>query len=165
MKRLLDVLVIEGNPDTRRILIDSLQADPRIDVDSASTLREGASKAARLRENAVLVDLDISGETNTIAVTAIRHLASGATIVAITGAGEEQQKAALAAGADAVIQKNSPDSVGLRLVTKLREAVISHAHAASYQPVLDSLDSMDVIVADAKAATENELAARLAARV
>lgn len=116
------VLVVDDEPDLRRLLRWLLEIDERCDGiaeadDGESALRE----AERIAPNAVILDFMLGDETAADVLPSLRAACPSARIVVYTAAPERAEAAGVIdAGADAVAAKagaNIDDIIDMALIT------------------------------------------------
>jgi DNA-binding NarL/FixJ family response regulator len=136
MHRLLNVMVVEDDPTLRHLFAESLRDDPDINTHEMGTIEEAARASLAERQFVVLLDPGLSDSSGLEGLFILHQTAPGAVVVFITGSDELIQPAK-DAGADAVIIKGSPESVGAGLIKAVRNAVIARDHKRQFAPLME----------------------------
>ncbi len=148
--RPIRAIVIEDDTDLRNAFVETLNHAPGITATSAENIVDGTITAMKEPSLVVLVDLGLSDARREEAVVVLKNKVPMATIVVVTGADDDVQQAALAAGAHAVIQKGGPHSFGEGLISTIREAVLEHESQLRFKPLTESLARIQKIVDQVK---------------
>ena len=132
MSRLLKVIVVEDNPELCTLYADCLNSDPNITTVKAHNLAEAVALCQKEPQVVILADLTLPDATGVQAM-ALRKEAPGATFIVITG-DMNAADAAKDAGAEAVIVKGDPESIGSGLIRTVRNCVTAHEMKLLFAP-------------------------------
>lgn len=138
MHRLLKAIVMEDDPVLCKLFADTLEKDDRITAEVAHDLPEAIGICQRERQVVLLVDLSVPGARGMQAVTDLRKILPGATLIVITG-NPDAEIDAKKAGAHAVIIKGSPQSFGDGLIWAVRMAVMARDNELLFQPAMNAV--------------------------
>ncbi|HEV2755158.1 MAG TPA: ATP-binding protein [Actinomycetota bacterium] len=100
------VVYVEDNESNARLVQRALAARPGVRLDVAATAAEGLERAAALRPDLVLLDMNLPDADGLEVLKALKATAAGTPVVVVSAAAtSDQRTAALAAGADSYLTK------------------------------------------------------------
>ena len=111
------VLLVDDHPMFRRTLAETLhEEDGLVVVGECEEGSEVVEAAERLRPDVVFMDLSMPVMDGLAATQALRDAHSEARVIVLTGEGSSARSRAVAAGADALVPKNTRLHALLRCV-------------------------------------------------
>lgn len=120
MPTLPTVLVVDDKDDWRTLLRAVLQDDGLSVIAEAADASEAVRLARDRQPDAIVLDAQMPGTTGIAALARIRDAAPEATVVVVSGFGDEARDRALELGAVAFLEKSQLDELGALLLREWR---------------------------------------------
>lgn len=120
MPTLPTVLVVDDKEDWRALLRAVLEDDGLAVIAEAADASEAVRLAGDCQPDAIVLDAVMPGTSGIAALSRIQDAAPEATVVVVSGFGDEEREHALELGAVAYLEKGQLDELGALLLREWR---------------------------------------------